>query len=172
VIKLRDQTVPSNPSARKVVFKSKTKTDPVENRVVVPAQGSAGDPTVNGATLVVYNSAGSGEKVTVALPAAGWQIIGSPSAPRGYRFGGLDRADPISRVVVKADQITVRGGKQNWLYTLNETAQGRVAVRLRLGSALPWCADAPAKAGVANDRVDRFTAQPKTAAPVACPPVP
>ena len=58
-----DQTVPSNPSARKVTFKSKTKTDPVQNRVVVPAQGSAGDPTVNGATLVVVCAEASAARI-------------------------------------------------------------------------------------------------------------
>ena len=90
--------MPSNPSARKVTFKSKTKTDPVQNRVVVPAQGRAGDPTVDGATLVVYNSAGSGEKATVALPGGGLADHRVAGALRGaHRFGGLDRAGPISR---------------------------------------------------------------------------
>jgi hypothetical protein len=172
---LRDRTTPPTPSTRKLSFKSKTKGDPAQNRVIVPAPGGGGDPTVGGATLVVYNAAGSGERVTVTLPAAGWRLIGSGAAPRGYRFSGLGSTDPISRVIVKADQIKVRGGKENWAYTLNEDSQGRIAVRLQLGSGAPWCADAPARSSGspnANDQVDRFTAQPKTPAPVVCPPVP
>jgi hypothetical protein len=84
----------------------------------------------------------------------------------------------VSRVTVKADQVRVRGGKANWTYTLNEPSQGRIAVRVQLGSAATWCADAPAKGAVGlgtpgpNDRVDVFTAQPKIAAPAVCPPAP
>jgi hypothetical protein len=177
-LSMRDRTSPPTPSARKLSFKSKTKADPAQNRVVAPASGSGGDPTLHGATVVVYNAAGSGERVTVTLPASGWRLIGSTAAPRGYRFSGQTSADPISRVIVKADQIKVRGGKENWAYSLNESSQGRIAVRLQLGSGVPWCADAPAKAGgappstSANDQVDRFTAQSKTPAPAICPPVP
>jgi sugar lactone lactonase YvrE len=175
---LRDRTAPPKPAARKLSFKSKTRSDPGQNRVVVPTPGGVGDPTVGGATLVVYNSAGSGERVTVTLPAAGWRLIGSSAAPRGYRFVRLDRADPVSRVIVKADQIKIRGGDENWGYSLDEPSQGRIALRLRLGSGVPWCADAPAKASgnppstSGNDRVDRFTAQPKAPPPGICPPVP
>jgi hypothetical protein len=58
-----------------------------------------------------------------------------------------------------------------WSYTLNEPSQGRIAVQLKLGSATPWCTDAPAKPSDSgkNDHVDKFTAQPKTPAPVSLP---
>jgi hypothetical protein len=84
----------------------------------------------------------------------------------------------VSRVIVKADQLKVRAGKSSWAYTLNEPSQGRVALRLQLGTSQAWCADALAKASAnppstaSNDRVDKFTAQPKTPAPAACPPIP
>jgi hypothetical protein len=52
---------------------------------------------------------------------------------------------PVARVTVSADSISIRGGKSNLSYTLNEAAQGRVAVRLLLGTGAGWCADAPAK---------------------------
>ena len=67
---LRDGTSPPAPGRRKVTFKTKTNADAPANRVVVPIPGSAGDPTLHGGALAVYNSAGSGEKVVVALPAA------------------------------------------------------------------------------------------------------
>jgi hypothetical protein len=170
-LNLRDKTSPPTPAARKITFKSNTKKDLPANRVLLPAIGGAGDPTLHGASLVVYNSAGSGEKVTVPLAASGWKVLGSSTAPKGFKFTGSDPNGPVSRVIVKADQLKVRGGKANWAYTLNESSQGRMAVRLQLGTATGWCSDAPAKAG-SNDLVDRFTAAPKTPAPPSCPPVP
>ncbi len=173
-LSLRDRTAPPLPAARKVNFKSSTKKDVAPHRVLVPALGGGGDPTLHGATLTVYNSAGSGEKVVVSLPAVNWKVLGSASAPKGFKFSGTDPSGPISRVYVKADQLKVRGGKANWAYTLNEAMQGSMAVRLQLGSATPWCSNAPAKPSDSgkNDHVDKFTAQSKTPAPATCPPVP
>jgi hypothetical protein len=169
--------VPPNPAARKVKFKSSTKRDPL-NRILPPAPGTAGDPTSagatgGGATLTVYNSNGSGEAVTLALPAAGWTLQGST----GYRFTNPDPDGAIKRITVRVDSLTVRGGGAQWGYTLEEPSQGRVAVRLTLGSAAGWCADAPAKARgnppttARYDTVDKFVAEPKTPPPAACPPV-
>ena len=173
-LSLRDKTSPPTPTVRKVNFTSTTKKDVAPHRVIVPALGGSGDPTLHGATLVVYDSAGSGEKVVVSLPASGWKLLGSSTAPKGFKFTGTDPSGPISRVYVKADQLKLRGGKANWAYTLNEPSQGRIAVRLQLGSATPWCTDAPAKPSDSgkNDHVDEFTAQPKTPAPEVCPPAP
>jgi hypothetical protein len=175
---MRDKTSPPDAAARKLAFKASTKKDAPDHRVVVPVVGGAGDPTQHGATLVVYDSAGSGEKTTVTLPASGWRLLGKTTASKGYRFAGSDPTGPVSRVIVKADQLKVRAGKSSWTYTLNEPSQGRIAVQLQLGASPAWCTDAPAKASgnppstAANDRVDRFTAQPKTPAPAACPPIP
>src|SRR5262249_21362880 len=123
-LSLRDRTVPPTPSSRKVSFKSSTKQDPTANRIVVPSVGGPGDPTLHGGTLVVYSSAGSGEKATATLPASGWRVLGKTTAPTGYKFTGSDPNGPVSRVTVKADQVRVRGGKANWTYTLNEASQG------------------------------------------------
>jgi hypothetical protein len=165
-LKLRDDvTPPVNLNARKINFGSSTKRDPVAHRIVPPAPGSAGDPILGGGTLTVYDSAGSGEKVVVPLPAgAAWSTLGSASNPKGYRFRGTG---PIASVMVKADSIKVKGGKAAWTYTLDEPTQGRVAVQLMLGTSRPWCADAPGK----TDRPGSFAAQ-QTAAPSVCPVVP
>ncbi len=172
-----DSTPPANPAKRKISFKSSTKQDAVPNRITPPALGSPGDPTVNGATLIVHNAAGeTGDVATVVLPASGWTVLGSPSNFKGYRFklsGGA-----ISSIVLKADSLTVKGGKALWPYTLDETQQGRVAVRLNLADSTGWCADAPAKATgnppstASNDRIDKFIAAKKTPAPALCPAVP
>ncbi len=177
-LSLRDRTDPPSPAARKLSFKSKTRNDPPANRVVLPAPGSAGDPTVNGAVVTVYNAAGSGERVSVVLPASGWRLLGTPSAPKGYRFGGSDALFPIARVIVKSDQLKVKGGGENWAYSLDELSQGRIAVRVQLGGAPAWCADAPARASgnppstTGADRVDRFRGQPKAPPPGVCPALP
>lgn len=175
---LRDGTSPPAPARRKISFKTRTNADAPANRVVLPGVGSAGDPTLHGGTLAVYNSAGSGEKVAVTLPAGSWTPLGSSSSPSGYRYTGSDANGPVARVIVKNDQLLVRGGKSNWVYTLDEPSQGRIALRLTLGSGAAWCGDAPAKSSgnppstTSNDRVDKFTAQTRTPAPASCPPMP
>ncbi len=167
---LRDD--PANPARRRVSFKSSSRGDPPANGIVPPAAGTGGDPTVGGATLTVYNAAGSGEKVVVPLPAssplAGWSAVGSD----GYRFRSKDPSVPVSSITVRGDRITLKGGKASFGYVLGPSPQVRVALRLALGSARPWCAAAPARAGASSDTPERFVAQPKTAPPAVCPAVP
>jgi YVTN family beta-propeller protein len=166
---LKDQTAPpSNPSRRKVSFKSDTKAEPVFH-ISPPFQGNPGDPRDVGGTIAVYNSVSiGGELVIVGLPASGWTAIG----PNAYKYRGAS-TDAITQVTFKPDQITFKGGKASWNYTLNEPSQGRVAAALIVGSTF-YCADAPAKASgnppstASNDRVDKFVAQPKTPAPPFC----
>ncbi|MFN8543630.1 MAG: hypothetical protein U0807_05425 [Candidatus Binatia bacterium] len=174
---LKDRTTPPDPAKRKITFTSKTKLDPSANRIVAPAPGSSGDPTVGGGVLTVYDAAGlSADKVTVSLAAGRWHRIGSASRPKGWQFASASPTDPVQKVKVKADLIAVKGGKANWGYTLNESAQGRVALRLTLGTTgTGWCADAPAKESgnppstAKNDHADKFVAQPRTPAPATCP---
>jgi hypothetical protein len=161
-----------------VTFRSATEGAPTAARIVPPAAGSIGDPTVGGAVLTVYNSAGlTNDVVVVDLPASGWTRIGERTL-EGWRWKGTDPAGPIATVLVKSDSITVKGGNAGWTYSLDEAAQGRVAVRVRLGFSDGWCADAPARTSgnppstAKYDRPDLFEAQPKTPAPAVCPPVP
>ena len=143
------------------------------NRIIAPARGSSGDPTQAGATLQVYNAAGSGELVTVALPASGWTTVGSiTSLQGGYRFRSSDPASPVQMVLVRRDRMKVNGGGAAWGYTLNEASQGIVALRLTLGAAPAWCTEVgrppyPPR----TDVVDRFSAG-HTPTPAACPAVP
>jgi hypothetical protein len=152
---------------------------------VLPAGGSVGDPVVHGAVLAVYNSAGStSDAVILFLPPSGplsgqgWKRIGDIGHPSAYRYTGKDPNGPITSIVVKPDSISVKGGRSNWSYTLDEPSQGRIAVRLILGNWTHWCAEAPAKASgnppstAQSDRVDRFVGQPKAPPPAVCPPLP
>jgi hypothetical protein len=164
---MRDQT---GPDSRRFTFKSSTKVD--STHIAIAGGGTAGDPTVDGATgggatIVVYNSNGSGEKVDLSLPASGWTINA-----KGYRFKAPASTDPIQRVTVKNDSVRVRGGRAGFTYTLDEPSQGRVAVRLRLGTGTTWCAEAPAKTGTTYDVPGKFVGASKAPAPAVCPAVP
>ena len=181
---LRDASgPPADPNRRKIAFKSSTIADPAANQIAVPARGAAGDPTPGGGTgggavLEVYNSNGSGEKVTVTLPASGWTALDDAQTPRGYKYKSALSTDAITRVLVRGNLLRVRGGRSNWLYTLDEASQGRIAVRMTMGSAFRWCADAPAKASgnppstASYDRTDKFVGARRAPAPPSCPAVP
>jgi hypothetical protein len=116
--------------------------------------------------------------VTHALPAEGWRVLGSDEHPKGYRFDGRKAGDGrVQRVVLKTDTLTVEGALA---YSLDEPAQGRVAVRLVPGlfGEGGWCAVAPPKprgkdgSTAKSDRPGRFVGAPGTAAPAVCPPPP
>jgi hypothetical protein len=181
---LKDRsTAPADPNRRKVVFKSSTVGDPAANQVVVPGRGTGADPTPGGGTgggavFEVYNSNGSGEKVSVTLPASGWSALDDSQTPRGYKYKSAAPTDAVTRVLIRGNLLKVRGGRSQWAYTLNETSLGRVAVRLTMGSAFRWCADTPAKSSgsppstASNDRIDKFSGARNTPAPASCPPVP
>ncbi|HSV05122.1 MAG TPA: hypothetical protein VLI07_01340, partial [Candidatus Binatus sp.] len=168
----------SRARSRKISFKSSTSSDGPTNRIVPPTAGSSGDPTATGsgcggATLTVYNSApgGTRDRVTALLPAANWTVSGTTSPI--YRFRDKNMNGPVSTIVVKADKIVIRGGHSNWLYTLNEPKQGRVAVRLTLGTGAGWCAEAGQLSFPASvDRPDEFMAMRDTPAPASCPATP
>jgi hypothetical protein len=170
-LKLKDG---GSPASRRVSFKATTSRDPVANQIEPPAPGSGGDPTLAGATLTVYNAAGGDDIATAVLPASGWSAIGTS----GYGFRSSDPSIPVSKVKVQRNRLSLKGGRASWMYSLDELSQRRVALRLALGSAKPWCTAGLAKVSgnppspAKSDRVGVFTAQPKTAAPLACPPTP
>jgi hypothetical protein len=175
---MRDHTGPPPAAARRrLTFHASTSGDGATHAVTVPARQTAGDPTLNGAVLDVYNAAGSGERVSVTLPSFGWVPYGDAAAPAGYRWTAPSRSDPVSRVIVRTNRIRVRAGGASWTYTLDEAAQGAIALRLRLGAGTPWCASAPAKttgtpaSSAPYDHEDRFVAARNTL-PSACPPLP
>lgn len=161
---MRDRTrPPANPAARKVVFKSKTRSDPAANRIVPPAPGSAGDPRTAGARIALYNGDDGADAFLVDLDPALWRIKGSPSAPRGWLWKAVDKNAPIQAITVAPDLLLIKGGKAGLGYSLDEDSQGRIALRLRLGTAVEWCA---ATTGL-KDQIDQFKGVQALAA--ACP---
>jgi hypothetical protein len=181
---MRDRSrPPANPGRRHIVFIATTVGDPVANAIVLPAGGSDGDPTPGGAVgggavLEIYDAAGSGEKAVIDLPASGWSSSGDPSSPTVYRYVATSRGDPIQLIVLRANRLRLRGGGASWPYTLDEPSQGRIAISLRLGTAIPWCASIPARSGgnppstAYYDHVDRFVGARRTPPPASCPPLP
>src|SRR5262249_31719567 len=128
-----DAKPPIDDDKRTLTFSSSTKGAAAAHRVHLPLLGSPNDPTTAGAGLRLYNGAGlTSARAVIALPASGWKAMGKGAGFRGYRFSG-PKSGPITSVVVKEDSITVRGGKAAFAYTLDEPAQGAVALRLQLG---------------------------------------
>jgi hypothetical protein len=164
-LKMRDHTNPPGPQGRKFLFLTKTREAAPASRIVVPARGSAGDPTLHGAVLSVYDTAGGPDAVTLALPASQWVASGTG----GYKFKSASALDPIRSVLLKGDLLKITGGKANWTYTLDEPTQGSVGLRLQLANGLVWCAQAgePPTAPT-EDRLDHFIVK-RAPAPAVCP---
>ncbi len=142
-----------------------------------PPPNSANDPTVQGATLLLYNGAGSGEGVSVTLPASGWRAVGG-SAFRGYRYRAASSSAAVTRVTLLFDRLGVVGGGVQLTYSLDEPAQGSVALRLQLGAQRPWCVNVPAKTSgsppstTASDHPGKFLGQKVTIPTAVCPTAP
>jgi YD repeat-containing protein len=164
-LKMGDHTNPPAPQGRKFGFLAKTTEAAPANRIVLPARGSAGDPTLHGAVLSVYDTAGGPDAVTLALPATQWVASGTS----GYKFKSASPLDPIRAVQLKTDLLKITGGKANWTYTLDEPTQGSVGVRLQLETGLVWCAQGgEPPTPPTEDRVDHFIVK-RAPAPAVCP---
>jgi hypothetical protein len=163
-----DVTAPIRAGARRIAFRSDTRRDPAANDIVAPLRGSPGDPTLGGATLALYNSAGlAADIVQVTMPAAGWAAIGSGATFKGYRY--TSGSGVIRHATVKHHRIVIRGGRRSFTYTLDEPAQESIVLRLTLGSGTTWCAEGGRVPLARRDRPGRFEAAADTPAPPACP---
>jgi hypothetical protein len=114
----------------------------------------------------------TGDSFTTSL-VGNWSSFSGGNSGQVYEYRNHDVGAPITRVLLKRNKLIVKGGQENFGYSLDETAQGKVTIRLVIGS-LTWCADVPAKTTgdpAKNDRVDRFVGQPKSLA-TSCPPIP
>ena len=84
---------PINPNQSRITFRS-AKYGVAPSGVVVPAPGSAADPTTagaagGGATLTIYRTDGGTDKVVLPLAAARWKKTGSTSQP-GFQYTRLE----------------------------------------------------------------------------------
>jgi len=176
LMKLVDDTVPPiYPGKKKFNWRVRSGGHPVENQVVVPDADSEGDPRLHGATFTLYNAAGSGEVWTTPLPAEGWVRTGNDT--NGYRYV-FASTGPVQKLWLKQNKITMKGGRSEWGYSLDEPSQGLLAARLTLGTGVTWCTVAePYATGnppstARFDRVDLYRARRLGAPPASCPDVP
>jgi hypothetical protein len=171
-----DPSPPINPNTSRITFRS-AKFGAAPSGVVVPAPGSAADPTSagaagGGATLTIYRTDGGADKVVVSLPAARWKKTGSVSNP-GFQYKDARREDgPITAVTLRNGTLAVRGNGPG-MYQLDNAPQAGIALRLELAGELAFCAAVAPKAPAAsNDTTSKFTGERNTAAPADCPDVP
>jgi hypothetical protein len=132
---------------------------------LAPTRGGPGDPRTGGGTLFVYNSSGSGEAVRIPLPPSGWTAKGNALRPTGYDFKAAEKGDPVKLITIRNDKLLVKGGRDLFAYSLDEPSQGRIALRLTLGTDAQWCAEATGR----QDEVDEFIAVVNTPTPAICP---
>jgi hypothetical protein len=172
-----DNVVPIDLERRYLRVRVGTHREDPAHQVVLPLAGSNGDPTPGGATgggatLTVYNANGGTDAVTYTLPADHWYR--SPLEPiRVYQFKGDTTMDSaIRKIYVRPNKIYIEGEGSLLGYTLDEAAQGRVGVRLTLGTGVTFCIESvPRTPATVHDVVDIFRGA-TTAAPAVCPPLP
>jgi hypothetical protein len=113
----------------------------------------------------------------VTLPASGWKALGTTQRPEGWRFHGAS-GTPIRSIMIKNDRIVLHGGRSAWSYSLDEPAQGRIALSLQLGSDPGWCTatsanmDGNPPSTAKSDYPGLFKASRGSVAPASCPPPP
>jgi hypothetical protein len=136
--------------------------------VIAPPFDTPDDPSLAGGRVMLYRADGS-EVVTIALPAARWERIGSTSNP-GYRYRDRQRVDgPIRSITLRNGKLIIKG-KGAGLYPLDGAPQGSMALRLELGADFELCTAAPAAApATSNDTAAKFSADRTAPAPALCP---
>ncbi|MGH7787487.1 MAG: hypothetical protein ACRERC_11510 [Candidatus Binatia bacterium] len=166
-----DDRAPIDPAKSKLTFKS-AKYQGAPSGVVVPAWDSPDDPSLGGAMLTVYRAAGGGNPASIALPAAGWERIGSPTN-QGYRYRDRDQIDgPITTATLRNGKLVLRG-KGAGVYQLDGAPQGSLALRFLLAGGGELCTVAPPKSpATTHDTTAQFNGARQSPAPPTCPPRP
>jgi hypothetical protein len=117
------------------LFGLKVKTRGTISFARASSNGSAGDPTLYGASVRLLTSGDHAEDFTYVLPAARWQVVGKANANKGYRYRDLDeQVGPIRSVVVmNAGNVEITGVGHQLNFSLMANPNP-VAVVLTLGS--------------------------------------
>jgi hypothetical protein len=128
---------PGDPSKRAVSLQSR---DPL----IDTTAATGVDPIADGATLQIYAANGAGDAVCLPLPSAGgsWRASGDPARPR-YRYRDALGVNGPCRAASITDgkllKVTCTAKRSPIGYSLDEPAQGAIAVRFTSG-ATTWCA--------------------------------
>jgi hypothetical protein len=110
--------------------------------LVTASPGSAGDPTLFGATLRLQNPT-TLETAVIPLPASSWSGLGVPAGAAGYRYVGGSSGDPCTSLLVMPRRLlkgSCNGRAGVIPFSLDEASQGTLVASLQLGSAAAQCA--------------------------------
>jgi hypothetical protein len=158
-----DQPVPGTKLLLKQTTSASTSFTSKAIGLVAPTPAGSDDPTITGATLLLYNP-NSGESATFDLPESNWTINST-----GTIFKFTNRFAPSAPSEVRT--ASIRGGRGIKLrakaagITLDEPAQGSIGVVLTSGTTR-YCALFGGT--IRRDQPGRFQAK-GALAPVACP---
>jgi outer membrane protein assembly factor BamB len=127
---------PTDPTKRSILLKS-------IDSGTAPA-GTAGDPTIHGAAVLLYNPITS-ESASFTLPAGSeyWKALGTPPGSVGFQY--TDRRftnGPCSSLIVKKGKrlsLACSAKKKPIPFSLDEPTQGELIVSVRLGDDAPQC---------------------------------
>src|SRR5262249_17150509 len=123
-----------DPSARVISVLAK---DPL---IVTDPPGSAGDPTLGGATLRLVNPV-TPASATIGLAAGAlWTPLGSPPGSKGYRYRtSVGGSGACATLEARPGKLQARcvGGLGPIPFSLDEPSQGALTVSVQLGSAAP-----------------------------------
>lgn len=131
--------------------------------------GAAHNPTLEGATLRVFDIGGSADD-TYPLPAKGWRALGSPPGSRGYMYKGVGvfvapEGDPCHRVVITPR--VVRAICTGAAVNLHVPFAGDRGVILQVGaSSKRYCARF---GGIERGDADTVSLRTDAPPPEACP---
>jgi hypothetical protein len=125
-----------NPAARRILAVA------VDVPIKVPAAGTAGDPTTNGATVTLQNPT-TLESATISLPAGGsWRALGTPPGRRGYKYLDSSGSNGPCKLVLAQPgllRVSCAGNLGPIPFSLDEPTQGALVLSVRLGAAEPQC---------------------------------
>lgn len=135
-------------SGRKISFtqsdlnsnRNKLTVDIRDRGLILPSPGGAADPTLVGASLVLFNPV-SAETDTYALPAANWTVSGDVTQLRGYAYRDSETtAGPCKSIKLrKGGRLKVKCAGPSLAFTLDEASQGALGISLQFDT-LDACA--------------------------------
>ena len=126
-----------------VKFVSKSK--PIAPAVFpIPVPGSTNDPTLDGATLRIFDTSGAtAGDVTYDLPSSGWKGLGNPPGVKGYKYKGRNAVpvDDTCKIVLVKEKV-IKAVCKGAQVTLTPPFAGPAGIVLDVGSAsIRYCAE-------------------------------
>jgi hypothetical protein len=125
---VKDQA--GDPTKRKVIVAIK------DAALTAPAATSDGDPSKNGATLVLFSPT-TAQSENFALIAQHWTAVGNPAGSKGYKYSNKDQADgPCTKALLKPGKLlkVLCNGTQITYALNNPAGQGTMALTFQAGT--------------------------------------